>query len=45
MGNGTESGMFVRKKQKLFLSVHVDDIEMAGRTEYGSYVEEIDEES
>ena len=34
--------LFVHRKQGLFLSVYVDDIKMAGRTEYGSNVEEID---
>ena len=32
---------FVHRKQGLFLSVYVDDIKMAGRTEYGSNVEEL----
>ena len=37
-------GMFVHRKQGLFLSVYVDDIKMVGKeTEYGSYAEEIDE--
>ena len=35
--------LFVHRKQGLFLSEDVDDIKMAGKTEYGSHVEEIDE--
>ena len=36
--------LFVHRKQGLFLSVCVDDIEMAGRkAEFESHVEEIDE--
>ena len=34
--------LFVHRKQKLFLSVYVDDIKMAG-AEFSSYVEELDE--
>ena len=37
-------GKSTDRKQGLFLSVHVDDIKMAGKKhEYGSHVEEIDE--
>ena len=38
--------MFVHRKQRLFLSVYVDDIKkMAGKTaEYGSNMEQIDEQ-
>ena len=37
--------LFVHRKQKLFQSVHVDDIKMAGKkqTSFSSYVEEINE--
>ena len=37
--------MFVHRKQMLFLSVYVDDIQMDGKeAKYGSYAEEIDEQ-
>ena len=47
MGKSTELGMsFFHRKQRLFFSVYVNDIKMAGtKQKHGSHVEEIDEKS